>query len=189
MRHHPTIALLAVAALTGLTACGDDATTADTTAATAAASTTGTVVDGGVLTIALGDFAFGGLPEAVPAGTKLAVENTSTSELHEIVALRIPDAETRSAAELIALPETELLTAVGPIPATVLLAAPGAPQVTAVGDGTLAEPGRYLIVCAIPTGVDPAEYLAAAAESDGPPDVPGGPPHFVHGMFAELVVE
>ena len=29
----------------------------------------------------------------------------------------------------------------------------------------------------------------AAAESDGPPEVDGGPPHFVNGMFAEVVVE
>ena len=58
-----------------------------------------------------------------------------------------------------------------------------------VGTGTLAEPGRYLIICAIPTGVDPGEYLTAAAESEGgPPDVPGGPPHFVHGMYGQITV-
>jgi hypothetical protein len=72
----------------------------------------------------------------------------------------------------------------------VLLAAPGGEQIPAVGDGILADPGRYAIVCVIPTGADPDEYLAAAAESDaGPPDVAGGPPHIANGMFAELVVE
>ena len=71
-----------------------------------------------------------------------------------------------------------------------LLAPPGEGAIAAVGDGTLSEPGRYAIICAIPTGADPAEYLAAAAESEGgPPEVPGGPPHFVNGMFAEIVVE
>jgi hypothetical protein len=41
----------------------------------------------------------------------------------------------------------------------------------------------------IPTGADPDEYLAAAAEAEGgPPDVAGGPPHIAAGMFAELVV-
>ena len=58
----------------------------------------------------------------------------------------------------------------------------------AVGDGTLQEPGRYLVICTIPTGADPAEYLAAEATSNGPPDVEGGPPHFTHGMYAELDV-
>ena len=126
----------------------------------------------------------------MPAGTKLAVENISETELHEIVAFKVHDGETRSAEELLALPEEELLAAVGPMPTTVLLAAPGAPQIEALGDGTLAEPGRYLLLCGIPTGVDPDEYLAAAAEAaGGPPEVDGGPPHFTHGMFADLVVE
>lgn len=191
MRHHRPIVLLAVAAVMGMTACGDDGPTTDLAAGTPTSTTTPTAaLDDGVLTVELTDFAFGGLPESVPAGTKLAVENTSATELHEIVALRIQDGETRPADELVALPEAELLAAAGPVPATVLLAAPGAPQVAALGDGTLAEPGRYLVLCAIPTGVDPDEFLdAAAAAPGGPPDVPGGPPHFVHGMVAELIVE
>jgi hypothetical protein len=210
MRHHRTIAVLAVASILGATACGDDvsnADDADTTIGTEASvpppthagthSTTSPTtstpaaspIDDGVLTIELSDFAFDGLPESVPAGTKLAVENTSSTEVHEIVALRIVDTETRSAAELMALPEGELRAATNPMPATVLVAAPGGRQIDALGDGTLSEAGRYLLLCAIPTGADPAEYMQAAAESAGPPDVPGGPPHFVHGMFAELTVE
>jgi hypothetical protein len=58
-----------------------------------------------------------------------------------------------------------------------------------LGDGTLHEPGRYVVLCGIPLGADPQAYLDAAQTSDGPPDVPGGPPHFTAGMFAELVVE
>ena len=55
--------------------------------------------------------------------------------------------------------------------------------------GTLTEPGRYLVMCSIPTGVEPAEYLRAAAAANGQkPDVDGGPPHFTSGMFAELTV-
>jgi hypothetical protein len=90
----------------------------------------------------------------------------------------------------VALPEAELGAIIGAAePATVLLAEPGGEQIPAVGDGTLTEPGRYLILCAIPTGVDPAVYLKAAAESaGGPPQVEGGPPHFVNGMFAEVTV-
>jgi hypothetical protein len=143
-----------------------------------------------VLTIELSDYTFGELPESVPAGTKLAVKNIAEGELHEVVAFKIHDGEDRSAEELLALPEEELLASVGPMPTTVLLAAPGEPQIEALGDGTLAEPGRYLLLCGIPTGIDPEVYLAAAAEAaGGPPNVAGGPPHFMNGMFAELVVE
>src|SRR5690606_16514920 len=116
--------------------------------------------------------------------------NTSTTELHELVAVKLPEDEERSVEELLALPPAELEAMFGQAPpALVLLRAPGGEQVVAVGDGALHEPGRYLVLCAIPTGVDPAEYLAAAAQSgDGPPQVPGGPPHFAHGMYAEIVV-
>ena len=138
------------------------------------------------------DFEFRDLPESVPAGTRLTIVNEAATELHEIVALRIPDEEERSADELVQLPPDELEAAMGPIaPATVLLAAPGGDQITAVGDGTLDEPGRYLLVCMIPTGVDPDAYLAAAAEAgDEPPQIDGGgAPHIAHGMYAELIVE
>ena len=46
----------------------------------------------------------------------------------------------------------------------------------------------YVILCAIPTGADVVEYLEAAATSEGPPQVDGGPPHFTNGMFAEITV-
>ena len=65
--------------------------------------------------------------------------------------------------------------------------ADGSPGPSGVG-GFVAEPGRYLILCAIPTGADPAEYLAAAATSEGPPQVEGGQPHFMNGMYAEILV-
>jgi hypothetical protein len=63
-------------------------------------------------------------------------------------------------------------------------------MIPAVGDGTLSEPGRYGVFCAIPVGADPDEYLDAAATSQGgPPEVEGGPPHFTQGMYGELTVE
>ena len=74
----------------------------------------------------------------------------------------------------------------------VLLQPPGSDeQIVAVGDGTLTEAGRYVLMCFIPTGADPEEYLAAAAASEGeaPTGVAGGPPHFVNGMYAELQVD
>jgi len=142
----------------------------------------------GVLEVAMVDYAFAGLPESVPSGVRLTVANISETELHEVVVFRLSDGEGRAVAELAGLPPAELLAALGE-PHTVLLAAPGGPAIPAVGDGILAEPGRYALFCFIPTGADIDEYLTAAATSDGPPEVAGGPPHFVHGMYAELTVE
>jgi hypothetical protein len=103
---------------------------------------------------------------------------------------RLPDDEDRPLDELVELPGDELTEILGN-PATVLLQAPGSDEVIpAVGDGTLAEPGRYAVMCFIPHGADPDEYLRAAAESDGgpPQGIEGGAPHFALGMYAELEV-
>jgi len=55
---------------------------------------------------------------------------------------------------------------------------------------TLAEAGRYVVLCAIPVGADPDEVAAAMqSATGGPPDLGDGPPHFTEGMVAELVVE
>ncbi|CAN5590588.1 hypothetical protein BH23ACT3_BH23ACT3_05930 [soil metagenome] len=135
------------------------------------------------------DFGFEGLPDSVPAGTRFTLANTAPSELHEIVAFRLPDDEERSGEQLMQLPPEQLGALFAGEPATVLLTPPGGDQIAAVGDGTLSEPGRYLLICAIPTGVAPEAYLAAAAESQGgPPQIDGGPPHFLHGMWTELTV-
>lgn len=174
-----------------LPACGSDsdgATKADKTTTTAAeeqAETSTTVAADGSITVTAVDFDYEGLPDTVPAGTKFKLVNDSEEELHEFVAFKLPDDEKRSADELIALPEDELMGMFGDgPPATVLLAKPGGPQVDAVGDGTLTEPGRYLVACSIPVGADPDEIL----NSDGPPQG-GGVPHFHKGMYAEITVE
>ena len=54
-------------------------------------------------------------------------------------------------------------------------------------DGKVTAPGRYLVMCSIPIGADPAAYLAAAkASKGGPVSVPGGAPHHSAGMVTEL---
>jgi hypothetical protein len=176
-----------------LAACSsDDDTTSD--GAPEPVAGTEQVADGqgseeDVVEVILRDFEFVGLPDTIPAGTRLTIVNQADRELHELVAIRLPDEEGRPVEELAQLSPDELAPLLGP-PATVLLAAPGGPVVPAVGDGTLSEPGRYAIVCAIPTGIDPQEYLdAAAATEAGPPQIDGaGPPHIVHGMIAEVLV-
>lgn len=137
------------------------------------------------------DYGFEGVPGEVAVGSTLTLTNASDVEVHEIVALRIPDDVDLSAEELLQLPEEELedLLPPGP-PAMVLVAAPGEDGFAAVGDGTLTEPGRYALVCFIPTGADPDELFAAFEAADGgpPPEVAGGPPHAFQGMFADLTV-
>ncbi len=140
--------------------------------------------------VELVDYAFAGLPDELAAGADITIDNTSETELHEFVAVRLPDDEERSVEELLQLPPEEL-AAFFPGVATVLLQPPGSDEtIVAEGDGSLSEAGRYLVLCAIPTGADPGEYLAAAAEAEGgpPQGVEGGPPHFVNGMWAELTV-
>ncbi len=169
-----------VTSATTTTAAADD-TTASTTASTATGE--------GTVEVTATDYAFEGLPARVKAGTKLTLTNDSDKEVHELVAILLPEGETRSADELVKLPEAEQAKLAAGPPAAVLVAPPGgAPTINAVGDGTLAEPGRYLLICSIPTGADPEAYLKAAGEGGGPPSVPGGPPHLVHGMYAEIEV-
>jgi len=195
MRHTTLAAGLMLAATLLFAACGDDgaSTTAAAPTTTAAPATTAaptTTQGASVLSVTAVDYGYDGLPATVPAGTTIALANDSSTELHEFVAIRLPDDETRSADELVHLPPAEL-QAFFPLVETVLITPPSqAEGFTVEGTATLREPGRYLIICAIPTGADPDEYLQAAAETEGgPPDVEGGPPHFVNGMYAEVVVE
>jgi hypothetical protein len=217
LRRRVGATLLAVVALTGA-ACSDDAGT--DAAASGTSETSETTVEStvaadhadhgadhgaeqpsegsgtgsdtpGELVVTATDYAFEDLPESVPAGTKLRIQNESDVELHEIVVFRLPDSEQREFDELMSLDPGALQAATGGPPVAVLVQPPGGPAIDAVGDGTLTEPGRYLLLCSIPTGADPGEYMTAAAKSQGGPvtGVAGGPPHLVHGMAAELLVE
>lgn len=134
------------------------------------------------------DFAFQDLPERIDVDSVLTLRNDSDVEVHELVAFLLPDDVDGTAEEILALPEDELDAMLGGPPALVIVTPPDGESVVAVGDGTLPGPGRYLLLCGIPTGADPAEFMAAAADSDGPPDIEGGPPHFVHGMAATIDV-
>ncbi len=141
------------------------------------------------ITVIATDYAFSGLPSTIAAGSTFTIDNQAADELHEVVAIKLPADETRSISEILALPPEEMAVFF-PGVRMVILQPPGSDEViVAEGDGMLSEPGRYLFGCFIPTGADPGEYLRLAAESEGgPPEVPGGPPHFVQGMFQEVTV-
>jgi plastocyanin len=165
-----------------LTACGSDADQGS-------ATTTSTAQPGSAsprpVVVTATDYAFAGLPDEVPAGTQLRLVNDSSVEIHELVAIRVPDGDDRPVEELLHDPALETMA-----PTTVLLTPPGADQIPAVGDGTLSEPGRYVVICTIPTGVSPQAFLdAAKAAGGGKPVIPdAGAPHLAHGMFADVVV-
>ena len=188
---HLRRAAAAAAALTlalgGAAACGDDD---DQSAATQADATTTTgEAPAATVEITAVDYRFEDLPAETEAGARLALRNASDGEVHELVAMRLADDEHRAADELVALPEAELGALFAGPPAAVLIAPPGDTGFAAVGDGTLSDPGRYLLLCFIPTGADPGAYLDALEANPGePPSVPGGPPHFTAGMFGELTV-
>ena len=179
------LATLSVAIIT-LTACADDEHDASTTAMSASPSAPDSDRRTEVVAV---DFRFEGLPDRVPAGTTLTMRNDSAREIHELVVFQIPPEVTHTAEQLVALPEDDLFKLIPSEPDLVLLAPPGDESIAVFGDGTLTEPGRYMVVCAIPTGADPDEFMRQATETqDGPPDVPGGPPHFIAGMVADLTV-
>src|SRR3546814_4616589 len=107
-----------------------------------------------------------------------------------MVIFSIPSDETRSVDELAALPAEELETLFSGEPAAVLVAMPGEDGIPVLGTGAVTEPGRYVAVCNIPQGADPAAYLAAMQSgSDDAPEVEGGAPHFTLGMYAGFTVE
>lgn len=136
------------------------------------------------------DYDYEGVPDSVEAGTELEFTNESSEEAHELVLVRLPDTEERSIEELVQMSPEEQQQLLTDSLVGVSVAAPGSDGMVVEGDLVVDEPGRYLMVCLIPTDADPEEYLRAAAEAEGgPPQVEGGPPHLVNGMYAELTVE
>jgi hypothetical protein len=112
------------------------------------------------------DYGFEGLPEEVDSG-RLAIRftnATSADEQHELVLMKKADGVTQTAAELLELPEEELMSAAVPV-AVVFADEKGGESVSLVD----LEPGSYVAICMIPTGGD-------------------GAPHAMNGMIADLEV-
>ena len=196
-RRLPRLAASIIVASLVLGACGDDDDAEPAATEPAAPVTEPPVAEppteesaAAVVEVVAFDYGYNGIPDTVGAGTVFTLVNTAPAELHEFVALRLPDDETRPVSELVTLPIEELGAILAVDPAAVLLALPdGGQMIPAVGDGTLTEPGRYAIICMIAEGADPQGYLdAAAASQGGPPEIDGGPPHIAFGMYAEVTV-
>lgn len=178
----------------GLAACGDSEDDEEAATSTTAVSEEPTTTEASGDTVAITgvDYAFEGVPETVAAGSELTFTNTSAGEVHELVAIRIDDDETRPLEELLGLSEEEA----GQVTEFqgVSVALPEEDGVVVEGDLVLDDPGSYALLCFIPTGADPQVYRDLFANppaegEEGPPEVPGGPPHVTAGMVAELTVE
>jgi plastocyanin len=144
------------------------------------------------------EYAFVGLPTSVPAGTEVTFRNDGT-ELHEIAIAHIPETTTESLEELLAMGDDALASGkvqmVGEGP---LFAEPGG---AAGGSLKLEAEGRYIALCFIPQGFDPAVLEAAGITEDdlGPDTDPSSlpaevqaimanPPHLAAGMLQEFTV-
>lgn len=203
------VAPLMLAGALILGACDDDGgetTTTATTTATAAATTstetatatteatetpaTAATEEAETVEVTAVDYEFQNLPETVEVGTTLTLVNESEGEVHELVAIKLPEGEDRPVDELIALPEEEIGALMGDaMPSMVLVAMPGEAGEAVVGTGELTEAGRYIVLCAVPIGADPEAFAAAAQNATQAPEVEGGPPHFTAGMYGEITVE
>lgn len=177
-----------------LTGCGDDtpeevaATPTTEEEPTATAEPTASEA-GGTVEITAVDYEFEDVPESVASGTELTLTNASTEEVHEMVVFRVDDDQTMSLDEIV---QTAAEESDGPPPewlqfAGVGVALPGETGFAPEGPVVLEEPGRYLLLCFIPTGADPAAF--EDTEATEVPQVEGGPPHVAEGMAAELMVE
>ncbi len=112
-----------------------------------------------------GEYHFDGVPDQLEVGTIAVTMKNEGAEPHVMVVYRKNDGETRTAEELLALPEEEGQQAGSEVGA--VFAGPGS---TSVGLVSLTK-GSYVYFCPIPVG--------------GGDD---GPPHFTKGMFGEFTV-
>jgi plastocyanin len=164
-------------------------------------------MDGMTVAVTGIEYAFTGLPESVPVGTTLTFTNGGV-ELHEMVVNRIADGVEETFEELMALNESGVdLEAEGYIDTgyggQMLLALPGQ---TAEETITLDQEGRYVVLCYVPTGLEPAKLeefgvdittldedtdmaeLPAEAQAYLQEVMTTGVPHLVNGMIQEFTV-
>jgi hypothetical protein len=171
-------------------------TTPPTTVPSDAAATTTTpaVETPQTIRVISTDYAIEGVPATVPVGTVFRMDNHSTDEFHELVFVRIDDEDDRTAAEIASQDLDQLFDGDNPmfgLLGDVMLAKPGGSSYLVNGTGQgISNPGRYIVMCLIPVGADPA--FAELQANDGPPtaeDLAGTVPHYQMGEYAEFIVE
>ena len=191
-RRARVLAAVALVGTLGLSACGDDD---DQPAASGEENTTTSAgeapAEGGETIEVTGiDYAFEGIPTTVEAGTEFTFKNGSDKEAHELALVKVKDGETRSAQELLELPEEESEKLVE-FQGVSVAPEPGGEGTVVDGELVVKAPGRYIALCFIQVGADPQKLMEAMEHpEDGPPaeDPNAGPPHFTRGMVQEFTV-
>lgn len=126
--------------------------------------------DVSTLDVSAEEYQYSGLPDTLPTGYTVVHFSNDGNESHEMFAFRIDDSVTGPVQDLFDLPEEEAMKKISPVNAS--FADPGGSDTES---WDLTEPGRYAVVCFIPTGTTPG--------NEG-----SGPPHFAQGMVQEFTV-
>lgn len=118
------------------------------------------------------EYMFDGVPDSAAGGPTAVTLTNEGEEFHMIVLLRKAEGETRTAQELLALPDDEILQAMSFV-AEVFLA----PGTTGTAFYDLAA-GNYIAVCFMPVGSRPGGDMPAEDAK----------PHFMEGMLQEFTL-
>jgi hypothetical protein len=141
------------------------------------------------------DYGFSGLPAELRAGDAIELANTSSTEYHNLVVIRLESEDDRSIDDFSALPP-DAFGAENPQPGFSIVGALHAAPRESAFDGRirLQVPGRYLVIDMIPEGADAAVVeenvnpSSSAAAHGVPYKIPGGPLGYEHGMIAIVTV-
>ena len=167
------------------------ASTSTSTSGPSSVTTATEAPQGPVIEVELSEDGFLGLPDEVDVGTRIGAVNRSEAEMHEFIAFRLPDGETRSSGELAALSDDDLVRVLGAaIPDVIQVAPPGESAIKGLGDAVFEVPGRYLVLCTVPVGADPALLLASDRYTTGrwPDQYQDSPSHAKRGEHDDVIV-
>jgi hypothetical protein len=141
------------------------------------------------------DYGFSGLPAELSAGDAIELVNTSSTEYHNLVVIRLESEDDRPIDAFSVLPP-EAFGGEDPKPGFNIIGALHAAPGESAFDGRirLQVPGRYLVIDMIPEGADAAVVEETVDPSDPasmhgvPYKIPGGPLGYEHGMIAIVTV-
>jgi hypothetical protein len=127
----------------------------------------------GTVTFTATEYAFGGLPDEIPAGMYVIDMENIGEQFHLGIFFRVNDDVTASMDEILNSDDTESMGTVG----GQLFAEPGGVD-HAVADLT---PGRYIVFCPLPVGITPDVMATGSIPEDAPS-------HYMEGMKQEVMV-
>jgi hypothetical protein len=193
-----TIIVVGAVALLPLTQSVDEvADTPPTTLDASPTPTTTALVQSGPMTheVEAFDYGFSGLPTELRAGDAIELVNTSSTEYHTLVVIRLDSGDDRSIEDFSALPPGAFGAEV-PQPGFSIVGGLHAAPGESAFDGRirLQVPGRYLVIDMVRQGADVAAVSesvnpANSSDSGGAPyKIPGGPLGYEHGMIAIVTV-